>query len=75
MGRLWNALQLIAMCMECTPVMCHDEGQITVVETDLGSWVVQGLEIQVEHPQLWQAIVMWQIRVRAKADETHESCR
>jgi hypothetical protein len=55
--------------------MCRDGDQMTVVETDLGNWLVQGLRIQVEHPQLWQAIVMWQIRVRAKGDETHESRR
>jgi hypothetical protein len=55
--------------------MDQDEGKMTVVETDLGDWRVEGLGVWTEHRQLWQAIVMWQIRVRAKGDETHESRR
>lgn len=55
--------------------MDRDQEQMTVVETDLGIWRVQGRGIETEHCQLWQAVVMWQIRVRAKGDETHESHR
>jgi len=66
-GRLVDAPQPTALD--------HENSVMAVVETESGEWRVTGLGVRAEHSQLWQAIVMWQIRVRAKADETHESRR